>query len=189
MNPSSEDFINAFETLNADSIIVLPNNSNIYLAADQASKLYQKARVLVANTRTIAEGYSALTMIDTSCEDAEAILADIEQAASNVQTVSVTYAVRNGEIDGVAFRENDYICVSGKKLLSDSPEKVEAAISGLRALDDMQDKEVLTVICGKDVTLSDQSNLTDRISKEFGGVELFLIEGGQDVYSFIIAVE
>ena len=73
--------------------------------------------------------------------------------------------------------------------MSDSPEKVEAAISGLRALDDIQDKEVLTVICGKDVTLSDQSNLTDRISKEFGGVELFLIEGGQDVYSFIIAVE
>ncbi|MBR2968442.1 MAG: DAK2 domain-containing protein [Clostridia bacterium] len=189
MNPSSEDFLNVFKTLDADNIIVLPNNSNIYLAAKQAADMYKAANVVVVNTKSIAEGYSALTMLDVENGTLESIVEDLEMAAQNVQTVLVTHSVREGEIDGVVFHENDFICLSGKKLLADANNKGDALIKGLDGLGSLDDKEVLTLIYGKDVTDYELDRIVSSINEKYPMLETFVINGGQDVYSFVVALE
>ena len=189
MNPSSEDFLNVFKTLDADNIIVLPNNSNIYLAAKQAADMYKAANVVVVNTKSIAEGYSALTMLDVENGTLESIVEDLEMAAQNVQTVLVTHSVREGEIDGVVFHENDFICLSGKKLLADANNKGDALIKGLDSLGSLDDKEVLTLIYGKDVTDYELDRIVSSINEKYPMLETFVINGGQDVYSFVVALE
>ena len=189
MNPSSEDFVEAFKKLNADSIIVLPNNSNIYLAARQAAQLYTNAEVFVVNTHTIAEGYAAMTMLDTSSGDVQAIINDLELAAKHVITLSVTYAVRDGNIDGIDFEKGDYICVSGKNMLSANKDKVKTATQAISAVEDRDDCEIISVIHGAGVAENEKKSLISQIKTEFPYMEVFEIDGGQDVYSFIIALE
>ena len=110
-------------------------------------------------------------------------------AAQNVQTVLVTHSVREGEIDGVVFHENDFICLSGKKLLADANNKGDALINGLDSLGSLDDKEVLTLIYGKDVTDYELDRIVSRINEKYPMLETFVINGGQDVYSFVVALE
>ena len=189
MNPSSEDFINAFNCLNAENIIVLPNNSNIFLAAKQAADLYEGAQVYVVNTSTIAEGYAALTMFDPEVGDAETIIADLERAAKNVCTISVTYAVRDGSMDGVTFSKGDYISVAGKTMLSSAKDKTDAAIRAMESMEDIEDREIATVIFGNDATEEDKKSVISRINEQFPQMETYSIDGGQAVYPFVIALE
>jgi len=189
MNPSSEDFLSAFASLNTECIFVLPNNSNIYLAAKQAAELYDKADVYVVNTHTIGEGYAAMSMYDPTSGDAELIVQDMERAANHVETLSVTYSIRDGSIDGVTFEKDDYICVCGKTILSASKNKVSAAADAIQRLPDINNKEIITVIYGKDVTDEEKRAVVSFINTNHPAMDVFEIDGGQDVYSFIIAAE
>lgn len=188
MNPSSSDFINAFDTLNAENIIVLPNNSNIIMAAKQAAELYDKANVYVVNAHTVAEGYSSMTVADIEA-DIDEILKDMERACSHVESISVTYAVRNGDMDGVEYEKDDYISVCGKKMLFAAKDKVAALVNGIKALPDYEDREIVTVFYGADVTEEEKAKVQSEFSENFRGMELYEIDGGQDVYSFIVALE
>ena len=188
MNPSSEDFINAFDTLNAEYIFVLPNNSNVYLAAKQAAEMYPKAKAFVINTSSVAEGYVALTMFDPAGTPEE-IVSAMEEAAENVSTLSVTHAVRDGCMDDVSFREGDFICVNGKRMLSSAKSKVAAAVDGVANFDGIEDKEVLTVIYGKDVSDEDKKAVISELNERFPSMEIYELDGGQEVYSFIISLE
>ncbi|MBP5193868.1 MAG: DAK2 domain-containing protein, partial [Clostridia bacterium] len=189
MNPSSEDFIKAFQTLSAENILVFPNNSNVYLAAKQAADMYDKSHVIVLNTSTIAEGYAALTMLDTSIEDPERLKKELEAAAANVETVQVTYAVRDGAMDGVEFKKGDYIGVAGKTMLSASEDKIPAAAKAVCGLADIKEREIITVIYGADVSDEEKTALKAEIENALPHVEIYEIDGGQEVYSFVIAVE
>ena len=108
MNPSSEDFIKAFDKLNADNIIVFPNNKNIIMAAKQASEAYQKAKIIVIETNSIAKCYSALTMMDLSSNDLDAIINDIMMTIDNVVDAEITYSIRDSKINDVEINKDDF---------------------------------------------------------------------------------
>ncbi len=188
MNPSSEDFIRAFEGLDADHIIVMPNNGNIILAATQAAKVYTQSDVRILETKTIAEGYAAFTMLDTSSGDVDAVLDELVMAIGEVKTGLVTYAIRDSEFGGKRMNEGDWLGLEGKSILSVESDKVTAACRLLDCID-KTDKCIVIAICGKDTTAEDVASLREYSQKNYPELEWFEIDGGQDVYSFIFAIE
>lgn len=188
MNPSAEDFIDAFKTLDADHIIVLPNNSNIILAATQAASLYTETDVRVLETRTMAEGYVAFTMLDFSSGDIEQILDELRQAVADVDTGLVTYAVRDTALDGVEVRKGDFIGFAGKTMLCATSDRVSAACALLERMD-LSDKQVIIAICGKDTSEQELAAVRDYAAVHFADMEWYELDGKQEVYSFIFAVE
>ncbi len=188
MNPSSEDFLAAFEEVNADTIFVLPNNSNIVLTARQAAGLYQNADVRVLNSKTVGDGYAALTMLDFESGDADAIEQALTDAMSGVITGMVTRSVRDSHLGGLDIAKNDYIGFAGKEMLADAKTASAAACDLLGAID-MTDKEVIIAICGKDTTASDMDAVRAFVKSTYPAVELFEINGEQDIYNFIFVIE
>ncbi|MBE6555403.1 MAG: DAK2 domain-containing protein [Ruminococcaceae bacterium] len=188
MNPSSEDFLQAFELVNADTVFVLPNNSNIVLTAKQAGELYKGADVRVLNSKTVGEGYAALTMLDFESEDADAIEEGLNDAMSGVVTGMVTRSVRDSHLGGMDIAKNDYIGFAGKQMLSDAATVSDAACGLLGALD-MTDREVLIAICGKDANAADMDAVRRFVAEKYPATELFEIDGGQDIYPFIFVLE
>ena len=188
MNPSSEDFLAAFEEVNADTIYVLPNNSNITLTARQAANLFEKADVRVLNSKTIGDGYAALTMLDFESGDADLIEENLNEAMSGVLTGLVTQSVRDSHLGGLDIAKNDYIGFVGKEMLADAKTAGRAAADLLRAID-MEDREVVIAICGKDTTASDMEEVRLFMKETYPRVEFFEIDGGQDIYNFIFVIE
>ena len=188
-NPSAEDFVAAFKKINAEHIIVLPNNSNIVMTAEQAGKMYKDAEVHVIKTKSIAEGYSALSMMDLSLDTVEDVISEMTCYLSNVTTGYVTTATRDAFIDGIEIFKDDYIGLTNDTIMSDCPDKIEAAISLLKNLPDIDDKQVVTAFCGKDVTDEEKNNLCDALLTLYPMIEIGTIDGMQEVYSFIFAIE
>lgn len=188
MNPSSEDFIKAFDAVNADTILVLPNNSNIVMAAKQAGELYKDSDVRVVESTTIAEGYAALTMLDLSSDDIDVITDDLKMAIEGVTTGLVTYAVRDTNQDGFEIKTNDWLGFSKKTILSVEESKVDCACKLLDSID-KTGKEVIIAIAGKDATAEELAAVHAHAEKNYPLVEFYEVDGGQDIYSFIFAVE
>lgn len=188
MNPSTEDFIKAFDSVNADNIFVLPNNSNILLTAKQAALLYDKSNVVIIPSKTIAEGYAAFTMLDYTPDDTEAIAEQFRTAIEGVTTGLVTYAVRDCSLHGIDIKKGEWLGFSGKEIINASDIKTEAAC---RLLDNinMDNKEVIIAICGNDTTADETEAVRSYVQKNFGNIEYYEVDGGQDIYSFIFAVE
>ena len=188
MNPSAEDFLHAFDEVNADYVIVLPNNGNVVLAARQAASLYTASDVRVVESHTLGEGYAALSMVNFDSEDIEEITGTMEEAMKGVLTAEVTYAVRDTTMSGIEVHTGDHIGIAGKRILSDGDTRVKAATELLSKLD-MDDKEVLILIAGKDATREDVDEVRAFIKKSFPFTEIFEIDGKQEVYSFIFIAE
>ncbi len=188
MNPSSEDFLAAFDIVNADTVFVLPNNSNIILTARQAAALYEKADIRVLESRTIGDGYAALTMLDLDSGDANTIEQNLKDAMVGVVTGMVTRSVRDSHLGGMDIAKNDYIGFAGKEMLSDATTVTGAACDLLARLD-MTDREVLIAICGKDTTAADMDAVRAYVQENFPALELYEIDGGQDIYHFIFVLE
>ncbi len=188
LNPSTEDFIKAFDDVNADTIIVLPNNSNIVLAAKQAAELYKDSDIRVVESTTIAEGYAALTMLDLTSEDIDVITDDLKMAIEGVTTGLVTYAVRDTNQDGFEIKKDNWLGFSKKTILSVEEDKVSAAKALLDAID-KTDKEVIIAIAGKDATAEELQAVHSYASEKYPMIEFYEVDGGQDIYSFIFAVE
>lgn len=188
MNPATDDFVKGFDEINADNIIVFPNNGNIILAAEQAAKYYGKAKVHVIPTKSIAQGYSALTMLDLSSNDIDVIMEEINAVIENVETGLVTYSIRNAEFDDIKIREGDFMGICDGKIVIAAENKVEA-VKGLLAHSHASEKEVITIIYGADATQAEVDEVMDYISNEYPEIETEAIDGGQDVYSFILSIE
>ena len=188
LNPSTEDFIKAFDDVNADTIIVLPNNSNIVLAAKQAAELYKDSDIRVVESTTIAEGYAALTMLDLTSEDIDVIIDDLKMAIGGVTTGLVTYAVRDTNQDGFEIKKDNWLGISKKTILSVEEDKVSAAKALLDAVD-KTDKEVIIAIAGKDATAEELQAVHAYAAEKYPMIEFYEVDGGQDIYSFIFAVE
>lgn len=188
MNPAAEDFVKGFDSLNAENIIVFPNNSNIVLTAEQAAKYYDKAKIYVAPSKTLAQGYSALTMLDLSSGDAEKILSEIKEVISNVTTGLVTYSIRNADIEGVHINEGDYIGICNGKIVVSGQTKVDA-LKGILDNATLDEKEIITIIYGKDIDEEELEKVVSLINELYPNIEVDAICGGQDVYSYILAIE
>ena len=187
MNPSTEDFIRAYDTLNAEYILVFPNNNNIILAANQSAKIYTESKVQVIETNSIAQGFSALTMLDVSGE-LEDIIADITLLIENVTTGLITYSIRDTDLNGFHIKKNDYIGICNNKIIVSSKRRFDA-VKGLLKGAVTEEKEIVTVIYGEGVNQKEINELIKHIEKNYSNLEVDVIEGNQEVYSYILAVE
>ncbi len=187
-NPSTEDFLAAFENIEAETIIVLPCNSNIVMAAEQAAELYFQAKVVVIKAKSVAEGYSALSMIDSS-QSAERIIRDMEDAIKDTATGLVTTAVRDVEYPELTVKRGDYIGLDREKVLSDDPDRIEAVRKMLENTEGIKEKYVAAVFYGKNVPEDELEKIEELLCKEFDWLEYGFIYGGQEVYDYIFAID
>ena len=187
-NPSIEDFVNAFRECNAKHIIVLPNNKNIILAAKQAAELYTDLPVHVINTKNIAQGYAAMSVITPGMKDIDALITSAERAAADVIDGEITCAVRDTTVDGMPISIGDYIAISGGNIVAvkDTPE--DAVLSMLEATD-IDLCEIITLFVGNHVNAQKRVELTERLKEIYDEYEIVVHEGGQEVYDYLVAVE
>jgi len=187
MNPATEDFVEAIKSLNAEHIFILPNNSNIILAAQQAESLMDDIDVHVIPTKSIPQGLSACVMFNPQVDVHENI-AEMTEAFKHVKTGLVTYAIKDSSMDGVTINANDYMGILDKAIIVSVPSKTEAA---KRLMDQLVTSEdgLITVIVGEDVSDEEQDDLISYITEHFDACEVEVHKGHQPVYSYIIGVE
>ena len=159
------------------------------MTAMQAAKIYKDSDVRVIKTKSIAEGFSALSMMDLSLDTVEDVISEMTCYLSNVTTGYVTTATRDATINEIAITKNHFIGLTPDVILSDSPDKIEAALSLMSNLPDMDDKQVVTAFCGCDVTQEEKDDLESRLLNLYPMLDIGFIDGNQDVYSFIFAIE
>ena len=188
MNPSAEELIAAFREINADVIFVFPNNSNIILTADQAAQLYGEAEVRVVPTKTIGEGYAAISMLDTTVGDTDAIIEDLKAVIEGVVTGMVSRAVRDTEMDGVAVRKDDFIGFVGDTVYVDSIDRNTAAAALCEAAKANR-YDIMLLVCGADATAEEAQALYSDLKKQYRNCEIVMIDGGQPIYDYIIILE
>ena len=189
MNPSTEDFIRAFKEVDADNIIVFPNNKNIVMAAKQAAQLYKGAKVSIAQSTSIPQCYSALTMLDFSSDDLTLIMGNFNEAIRNVNTVEITTAIRSTKVHGVIIHKNDHMGIIDGKIVFAGKMKNRIVYDTLRKIKDIKDKQVVTIIYGKDTTEDEKVKNMEMLKAKFPYLEFGAIDGGQAVYKYLIAVE
>lgn len=187
MNPSTEDVLNAVDKVNAETIFVLPNNKNIILAAEQAAKIAEDKKVVVIPSKTVPQGITAIInyVQDKSIEDNTA---KMTEEMENVKTGSVTYAVRDTEIDGKIIKENDIMGIGDNGIVSVGTDLFNTTIDMVSNLvDDVS--EIISVYYGADVTEEDAAKLCEKIEKLYPDVEVDMNFGGQPIYYYVISVE
>lgn len=187
MNPSAEDMVQAVRDVNAKNVIILPNNSNIVMTAQQtATILEDEVNVIVIPTKTIPQGLSACIMFnpDAALDDN---IAEMTEAVKNVKTGQVTFAIKDTVIDGVEIKANDYMALVEKNIVACKDNRLKALKVVLENLID-DDSELITLIYGEDINDEDIEEIESFVEDNFE-VELEVINGKQPVYSFIIGVE
>ncbi|MCR4911165.1 MAG: DAK2 domain-containing protein [Bacilli bacterium] len=189
MNPSTENFINAFKSLDAENIIVFPNNSNIFMAASQAAKLYKGANVEIVKTKSIAECYSALTMLDFSSDDLTIILGNFREVIDNVTSGEVTTATRDTNINGIDIKKGDYITLIDGDLVSANKDRDQSILKALENNKDIEDKQVLLLIYGENVNEGEVEELITKINDLFPYLEVGAIPGNQAIYDYYFSLE
>lgn len=187
MNPSTQDFLDAFAKINAQHILVFPNNKNIKMAADQAAEMYDKADVHVMPSTTIGEGYYGIGYIDRDNPNAEEVIANVTELMQSVVTGMVSTAIRDAEGDQVTVHTGDYVGYSGKQLLSDSPNREEAAKALVERLG-ATSRDVMLVFSGKDVPQDEAESLIADLQSQYKNLEIMLNYGAQPVYDYIFVL-
>lgn len=185
-NPSSEDFVEAFDSANADVIFVLPNNGNIILAAKQAAEIYEGSDVRVIETKSIGAGYSALEMLDYSSDDPDEIEARMTEDMKGSVTGMIARSVRTTSVSGVKVEKDDYMGFTGGEMVVSMPEKIDAARALCKKI--TEGRGFLIAIHGT-LASEDERAAVAEMASELDGVEYYEIDGGQDVYDFIFIAE
>lgn len=186
MNPSTEDFVEAIKKVNAENVILLPNNSNIVLAAQQAADVMEDYNVHVIPTKTIPQGLSACIMFNPDVEF-DINLAEMNDAITLVKTGQVTYAIKDTTFEGMEIKAGDYMGIKEKDIIISTKDKLEATKKLLDALVDA-DSEIVTLIYGEGVDEAQAQEIVQYIDDTYG-IEVEVNNGQQPVYSFIIGVE
>ena len=187
-NPSTDDFLQAFRNCHSKSIIVLPNNKNILLAARQAAELYDAASVRIVDTANIAQGYAALSVITPGITDVDALVRSAENAAHSVVDGEITRAIRDAVIGDVEVRAGEYMGLSAGKLVCVS-DTAESALTELLECVGADMYEIITMFVGRCVDDGCRADVTQRIESEWPDCELEVFCGDQDVYDYIVAIE
>lgn len=182
MNPSVERFLEAFDSVNAETILVFPNNSNIILTANQASGMYEKSKVVVIPTKTIPEGYYALANLDAELSQEELVPA-LEEAAAAVTTGAVSKAIRDTKI----ARTGDFLGFSGKEILTGSPSRPDA-LKALAEKLDAGSADIFIIFRGADAPEEEAESLKAEFEKKYPATEVILIGGDQPVYDYLLLI-
>ncbi|MER1988600.1 MAG: DAK2 domain-containing protein [Solibacillus isronensis] len=186
MNPSTEDIVKAVKEIGAERVLILPNNKNIIMAAEQAAELLE-IEAAVVPTKTIPQGMAAILAFNPA-ESVETNKANMTQGFAHVKTGQVTFAVRDTSIDGIEIRKDDYMALAEGKIILSTPEMMDAAKKVLEGLMD-EDSEIITIIYGEDATAEQADELQNFIEENYPDAEVEIVEGKQSLYPFILSVE
>lgn len=186
MNPSTEELLKAIEGVKADNVIVLPNNRNVILSAQQAKTLSHK-NVFVIPTKTIPQGIAALLAFNYQA-DAATNAQIMEKAFGHVQTVEVTRAVRSARVNGLVVHEGDVIGLINGDLKVSGNDYHQVMLDALESLP-LDENEILTVYYGENVGEAEAQALADKIKAQFSHLEVEIINGGQPHYPYILSLE
>ena len=186
MNPSTEDILAGIDRVHAEHIFVLPNNSNIFLAAEAAAEISDKD-VIVLKTRSIPEGINACIhfMPDKSVEEN---VESMMEAVNDLTTGQVTYAVRDTEMDGIAIKKGDYIGLSGKKILAKGQSINETTVEMIEKMVD-EDASFISLYAGEDVGDDEAEELEEKLEEAFPDMDVEIMRGEQPIYYYLISVE
>ena len=190
MNPSTEDFVEAIKEVHAKNIIILPNNSNIVMAASQACDVVSggETNAVVIPSKTIPQGLVAAMMFNPEV-DMEVNINEMTEALSTVKTGQVTFSIKDTTVDGVQVYKDQFMEIFDKEIVCCQKDKVDAA---MELLDKMTDSmsSIITVIIGEDVSNEEEERITNLINEKYGSeIDIDIKKGLQPVYSFIISVE
>ena len=186
MNPSTEDILIEVNKTPAETVFVLPNNKNIVMAAEQCARLTDK-NVVVVPTKTVPQGVAAMLAFDAD-QSAEDIAAGLQEAASAVHTVLVTYAARDSDFDGHDIHAGEYLALLDGALVGNYTDFSElmGAIAGAAA---PLEPEIISVYYGADVTESDAALVGKSMEAAFRDADVNVVSGGQPVYYYMISLE
>lgn len=190
MNPSTEDFVNAIKKANAKHVILLPNNSNIVMAASQACDVMEGSQIsaMVVPSKTILQGMSSAVMFNPDGEF-EDVYEEMKNALKNVKSGSVTYSIKDTDIDGVHITKGFYMSMKDKNIVSCVKDKLEALYDLVDSLV-KNDSSILTVIVGEDVSKEEEAKINDTLIDKYGDdIDIDVKRGNQPVYSFLVGVE
>ena len=185
MNPSTQDFLDAFARINAQHILVFPNNKNIKMAADQAAELYKDADIHVLPSTTIGEGYYGIGSIDRDNPNVEEVIASVMETMQSVVTGMVSTAIRDAEGEQVSVHTGDYVGYCGKQILSDSRDRETAAQALIERLG-AASRDVMLIFYGEDVPTEEAERLVANLQTQYKNLEIMLNNGAQPVYDYII---
>ena len=186
MNPSTQDILDCIEKVNAENIFILPNNKNIIMAATQAQEISEK-NVIVIPTTTIPQGITCVSMFNRDAEPEENE-EELKELMQSVKTGSVTYAVRDTEIDGINIEEGNMLGLIEGKIKEVGEDKFDVAS---RVLADMidDDSELITVFYGKDVSENEANEFISELEEKYEDCDIQLYKGDQPLYYFLMSVE
>ena len=188
MNPSVRDFQDAFDSIEAENIVVFPNNGNVILTAKQIADVYDKANIIVIPNKDLGTGYAAISMLDTSKETADELVASINESMQGVVTAMVSKANRNTEQDGVQIKDGDYIGFADDVIYTDSPNRRECCEKLIDKLDS-GDYSIMMFIKGKDVPQDEADALLEELENKYKLTEIIPVDGGQPIHDYVIILE
>ncbi|MBO0470028.1 DAK2 domain-containing protein [Enterococcus sp. DIV0242_7C1] len=186
MNPSTEDILKAVKEVNADQVIILPNNKNIFMAADQAAEVAD-IPVAVVPTKTISQGMTAMLAFNDQ-QSLEENKATMTEMIESVVSGQVTTAVRDTTIDNVEIKKDDYLGMIDGKIVVSEPDMAKASLDTLKRMID-EDTEIVTIIVGEGGTMKEAEQFAEALTAEFEDLETELHEGGQPVYPYLFSAE
>ena len=184
MNPSTGSFLAAFTKVNADTVFVLPNNSNILLTAKLAAGMYKFSDVRVIESKNTGEGYAALSVYSGEEDSADEITDEMNEAMKASVTAAVSRSIRNAE----GVREGEYIGFRGKEILTCRPSRSDAVLDTLSSLP-IEDSDIIIVIYGRAVDTDEAENVEKEILSRYKGKEVYIVDGKQEIYDYILILE
>lgn len=186
MNPSTEDIVKAIQDVGAERVLILPNNKNIIMAAEQAAEVIG-IEAAVVPTKTVPEGLAAILAFNPEADISVNAVSMIE-AASHVRTAQVTHAVRDTTIDGIEIKKNEFMGLTGGKIITTNA-KLEDVTKSLLTSVIHEDAEIITILYGEGVNEAEATLIEQYIEENFAEVEVELYNGKQPLYPYIISVE
>lgn len=186
MNPSTEDIVKAIEAVNAKQVIILPNNKNIFMAAQSAAEVVDIPAAVV-ETRTVSQGFTSLLAFDPS-KSLEDNVADMSASLSDVVSGSVTLAVRDTTIDGLEIHENDFLGMVDGKIVVSNPDMEATLKAAFEKMID-EDSEIVTIFVGEEGDQDLAEELAEYLEETYEDVEVEIHQGDQPVYPYLMSVE
>ncbi|WP_409509686.1 DAK2 domain-containing protein [Bacillus spizizenii] len=186
MNPSTEDIVEAVKSLNAETVFILPNNSNIIMAANQAASVMDE-QVFVIPSKTVPQGMSALLAFNPD-QEAEANEGNMLSAIQQVKSGQVTYSVRNTHIDGKDIKKGDFMGILNGTIIGTAEDQLSAAKMLLSEMIG-EDDEIVTILYGEDASQEEAEELEAFLSEKYEEIEVEIHNGKQPLYSYIVSAE
>ncbi|MBR5322091.1 MAG: DAK2 domain-containing protein [Clostridia bacterium] len=188
-NPSTNDFLDAFAKVSAEHIFVFPNNGNIIMAATQAAEIYDKAKVHVIPSKNIGTGYVAISSAELNNDSPDAIIEEMMKAMKRVTAGYISPSIRDADMNGVHISKGDTIGIIEKQIVVSEPDRLEAAKLLVSMLLSADGKFMITGFTGKDSNADECMALETYIKEVHPSVEIYFVDGGQEVYPYIFVAE